>query len=127
MTGKSNFPLVNNGDGATAYLITDSQIGKFQRAGQRTWLARYGYDFAEAGVPGLKTTVAYLRGTDVDAAVSGKDKEWEGDVRVDYTLQEGPFKNVGFSLRHASLRSSVANQRDIDETRFIVSYNIVLL
>lgn len=127
LSGKSNFPFVNNGDGATAYLITDSQIGKFQRAGQRTWLARYGYDFAQAGVPGLKTTLTYLRGTDVDAATPGKDKEWERDVRVDYTLQEGPLKNLGFSLRNASLRSSVANQRDIDETRFIVSYNIVLL
>lgn len=125
--GNSNFPFVNNGDGATAYLITDSQVGKFLRAGQRTWLARYGYDFAQAGFPGLKTTLTYLRGTDVDAAVAGKDKEWERDLRLDYTLQEGPLKNLGLSLRHASLRSSVANQRDIDETRFIVSYNIVLL
>ncbi|WOD12371.1 OprD family porin [Pseudomonas sp. NyZ704] len=127
LTGKSNFPFVNNGDGATAYLITDSQIGKFQRAGERTWLARYGYDFGQAGVPGLKTTVTYLRGTDVDAAASGKDEEWERDVRVDYTVQSGPLKNLGLSLRHASLRSSVVNQRDIDETRFIVSYSIALL
>ncbi|MFN3581280.1 MAG: OprD family porin [Pseudomonas sp.] len=127
LSGKSHFPFVNNGDGATAYLITDSQIGKFQRAGQRTWLARYGYDFAQAGVPGLRANLTYLRGTDVDAAVSGKDKEWERDVRVDYTIQEGALKNLGFSLRSAALRSSVANQRDIDETRFIVSYNVVLL
>lgn len=127
LSGKSNFPFINNGDGATAYLITDSQIGKFLRAGQRTWLARYGYDFAQTGIPGLKTTATYLYGTDVDAAVSGKDKEWERDVRVDYTVQNGPLKNLAISLRHASLRSGVATQRDIDEARVIVSYNIVLL
>lgn len=127
MSGTSNFPFVNNGDGATAYLITDVQIGKFLRAGQRTWLARYAYDFAQVGVPGLKTSIAYLRGSDVDAAASGQDKEWERDLRVDYSLQAGPLKNLGFSLRNASLRSSVAGQRDIDETRFIVSYTLALL
>lgn len=127
LSGDSNFPFVNNGDGATAYLITDSQIGKFQRAGERTWLARYGYDFANAGVPGLRANLTYLRGDNVDAAVSGKDSEWERDIRVDYTIQDGLLKNVGFSLRSAVLRSSVANQRDVDETRFIASYTLTLL
>ena len=37
--GDSNFPFLNQGDGATAYLITDRQIGKFLSAGERTWLA----------------------------------------------------------------------------------------
>jgi hypothetical protein len=46
---------------------------------------------------------------------------------VDYTIQNGPLKNVGFSLRSAALRSSVAGQRDTDQTRFIVNYNIALL
>lgn len=127
LSGESAFPFVNNGDGATAYLITDSQIGKFLRAGQRTWLARYGYDFGPAGIPGFKATATYLHGTEVDAAISGKGKEWERDVRVDYTVQNGPLKHLAISLRHASLRSSVTNQRDIDEARVIVSYNIVLL
>ncbi|MDF9778280.1 hypothetical protein OKW11_005237 [Pseudomonas baetica] len=44
--GDSAFPFVNQGDGATAYLITDRQIGKFLSAGERTWLAGYGYDFS---------------------------------------------------------------------------------
>jgi len=42
-------------------------------------------------------------------------------------MQDGPLKNLGFSLRSAALRSSVVGQRDIDETRFIVSYNLALL
>ncbi len=127
LSGESNFPYVNNGDGATAYVITDAQIGNFIRAGQRTWLASYGYDFGNAGISGLKAVATYLYSTDVDTAVSGKDKEWERDVRVDYTVQEGPLKNLGLTLRHASLRSSVTNQEDRDQTRFIVSYSIPLL
>ena len=126
LSGKSNFPFINNGDGASAYLITDSQIGKFQRAGERTWLARYGYDFAAAGVPGLKATASYLRGTDADSAVAGADSEWERDLRVDYKVQSGYLKDLGISLRHASLRSEVAGQRDIDEVRAILSYSFVL-
>lgn len=127
LTGDSDFPFINNGDGASAYLITDSQIGKFQRAGERTALARYAYDFGQTGVPGLKATVTYLSGSDVDAANSSKDSEWERDLRLDYGVQSGPLKNLVLSLRHASLRSSVAGQRDIDETRVILSYNIALL
>lgn len=127
LSGSSHFPFVNNGDGATAYLITDSQIGKFQRAGERTWLGRYAYDFAQIGAPGLKASFTYLRGSDIDAAVPDKDKEWERNLRLDYAVQGGPLKNLGFSLRSAALRSSVVGQRDIDETRFIVSYNLPLL
>lgn len=127
LSGSSHFPFVNNGDGATAYLITDSQIGKFQRAGEKTWLGRYSYDFAQLGAPGLKGSFSYLRGSDIDAAVPGRDKEWERNVRLDYTVQDGPLKNLGLSLRSAALRSSVVGQRDIDETRFIVSYSVPLI
>ncbi len=127
LSGNSDFPFINNGDGATAYLITDSQIGKFQRAGERTWLGRYGYDFAQAGIPGLRANATYLRGSNVKSNVSGANNEWERDLRLDYTIQDGLFKNVGLSLRHASLRSNVTGQRDIDEVRAIISYNIVLL
>lgn len=126
MSGNSAFPFINNGDGATAHLITDSQIGKFLRAEQRTWVASYAYDFAEMGVPGLRASGKYLRGDNVRGAASGKDKEWERDLRVDYTLQDGPLKNLGVSLRHASLRSSVAGQRDIDEGRVYLTYNFKL-
>lgn len=70
-------------------------------------------------MPGLKATANYLRGTDVDS-------EWERDLRVDYKAQSGYLKDLGISLRHASLRSEVAGQRDIDEVRAILSYSFVL-
>lgn len=127
VNGSSAFPFINAGDGSTAYLITDSQIGKFLRAGQRTWLARYGYDFGNVGIPGLAASAVYLRGTDVDTADRGADSEWERNLRLDYKLQSGPLKDLGLSLRHASLRSDVTGQRDMDELRVVLSYSFTLL
>ena len=124
--GDSAFPFLNQGDGSTAYLITDRQIGKFLAAGQRTWLAGYGYDFAKLGVPGLKASVVYLSGDNIDSA-QGDRKEWERDFRLDYVLQEGTFKGLGFSWRNASIRSNVTNTSDQDENRLIVSYSLPLL
>lgn len=122
--GDSAFPFVNQGDGASAYLITDRQIGKFASAGERTWLAEYGYDFASAGIPGLKATVTYLSGNNIDAAASDR-KEWERDFRLDYALQDGPLKGLGVSWRNATFRSNAAT--DLDENRLIVSYSLPLL
>ncbi len=125
VSGNSAFPFVSQGDGATAYLITDRQIGKFASAGERTWLAEYGYDFASAGIPGLKATVTYLSGSNIDAAVSDR-KEWERDFRVDYTLQEGALKGLGLSWRNATFRGNTS-AADQDENRLIVSYSLPLL
>jgi hypothetical protein len=125
VSGDSAFPFVSQGDGSTAYLITDRQIGKFASAGERTWLAEYGYDFASAGVPGLKATITYLSGDNIDAAASDR-KEWERDLRIDYVLPNGPLKGLGFSWRNAEFHSNTASA-DQDENRLIVSYSLPLL
>lgn len=122
VNGTSDFPFLNQGDGSTSYLITDVQIGKFQRAGERTWLAQYSYDFAGWGVPGLTFNTIYLKGTNVNAANSDPS-EWERDASLQYVVQEGMFKNVSFQWRNAVLRSGVAGQRNQDENRLIVSYS----
>ena len=122
--GDSAFPFLNQGDGATAYLITDRQIGKFLSSGERTWLAEYAYDFSKVGVPGLKAVATYLSGDNIQAA-GGEQKEWERDFRLDYALQDGPLKGLGFSWRNASLRGNTA--ADQDENRLIVSYSLSLL
>lgn len=124
VSGDSAFPFLNQGDGATAYLITDRQIGKFLSAGERTWLAEYGYDFSKVGVPGLKAAVTYLSGDSIDSA-DGDRQEWERDLRLDYALQDGPFKGLGVSWRNASLRGNAA--ADQDENRLILSYSLPLL
>ena len=124
VSGNSAFPFLNQGDGATSYLITDRQIGKFASAGERTWLAGYGYDFGKLGIPGLKASLTYLSGDNIDNA-TGDKTEWERDFRLDYVLQEGVLKGLGLSWRNASLRSEVAN--DTDENRLYVTYSLPLL
>ena len=124
MRGDSNFAFLNNGGGATAHLITDSQIGKFERAGEKTWVGQYNYNFADY-VPGLSFTAKYLRGSDFDTVADTGDKEWERDLRLDYTVQNGFLKDMGVSLRHASLRSDAT--ADQDQLRVYLTYNFVLL
>lgn len=124
VSGDSAFPFLNQGDGSTAYLITDRQIGKFQNAGERTWLAEYGYDFTSVGVPGLKTVATYLKGSDIDR-VGSDGKEWERDFRIDYVLQDGALKGLGLTWRNASQRGNFS--ADNDENRLIVSYTLPLL
>lgn len=125
VSGDSAFPFLDQGDGATAYLITDRQIGKFLSAGERTWLAGYAYDFGKLGLPGLKASLVYLSGDNIDKA-QGEDKEWERDVRLDYTLQDGALKGLGVSWRNASFRSSTS-ATDLDENRLYLTYSLPLL
>ena len=130
--GSSDFPFLNQGDGASAYIPTDMQISKFARAGERTWQARYSYDFAKVGVPGLTAGAVYLRGDNIDTYSGGKQvsngaSEWERDITVAYVIQEGALKNLGFMWKNAMWRNDIASTRDQDENRLIVSYSIPLL
>lgn len=126
LSGKSDFPTLNQGDGYTTYLITDSQFGKFLNAGERTWRVSYAYDFAGLGIPGLKASAIYLSGDNVNAAGSDTS-EWERDLRLDYTIQSGLLKGVGFSYRNATFRTDVRTGRDIDENRLYMTYSLSLL
>ncbi len=130
--GSSDFPWLNQGDGSSNYTITDMQIQKFGRAGERTWQARYSYDFAKVGVPGLTAGAVYLRGDNIDTygksgQTSNGASEWERDITVAYVVQEGPLKNLGVMWKNAMWRNDIAGQRDQDENRLIVSYSIPLL
>lgn len=131
--GSSDFPWLNQGDGSSNYTITDMQIQKFGRAGERTWQARYSYDFAKVGVPGLTAGMIYLRGDNVDTIRSGTvpagngRSEWERDFTLAYVVPAGPLKNVGFMWKNAMWRTDIPGQRDQDENRLILSYSIPLL
>ncbi|VVN64058.1 Porin-like protein NicP [Pseudomonas fluorescens] len=129
--GSSDFPWLNQGDGSSAYLTTDMQIQKFARAGERTWQARYAYDFAKVGVPGLTAGVVYLKGTDIDTVTAARaeltgQSEWERDITVAYVIPEGPLKNLGVAWKNAMWRTDLANTRSQDENRLIVSYSLPL-
>jgi len=123
--GDSDFPWLNQGDGSSNSTTTDMQIQKFARAGERTWQARYAYDFAKVGVPGLTAGVIYLKGTNIETS-TGNKSEWERDLTLAYVVPEGPLKNLGVAWKNAMWRTDVAT-RDQDENRLIVSYSIPLL
>ncbi|KAI2682579.1 OprD family porin [Pseudomonas sp. TNT3] len=131
--GSSDFPWLNQGDGSSNYTITDMQIQKFGRAGEKTWQARYSYDFAKVGVPGLTAGAVYLKGDDIDTVgTNGRENasgasEWERDFTLAYVVPEGPLKNVGFMWKNATWRTDLPNTRSQDENRLILSYSIPLL
>lgn len=126
----SNFVQLNQGGiessgGASVYLLTDRLVTNFTRAGERTTFGQYSYDFASVGVPGLKASVAYLKGTNIKTAGSDA-KEWERDIALDYAFQDGALKGLGLGWRYGVLRGNTTTA-DADQNRLIVSYTIPLL
>jgi hypothetical protein len=128
----SNFVQPNQGSlvdkgagGGSVYLPTDRMIQSFARAGEQTDFGQYSFDFAPLGVPGLKATIAYLKGTDIKARNAADQSEWERDMTLDYVLQSGTFKGVGFSLRNG--KSNTDAGRNVDQNRFIINYTLSLL
>ena len=121
LPGDSAFPYV---DGADPYLVNFVQINDFAGADERSWQARYDYNFAALGVPGLTFMTRYISGDNVSRAAGGEGKEWERDTEMKYVVQSGPLKNVAVRLRNATFRSNFA--RDADEVRLLVSYSVAL-
>ena len=115
--------------GASFYLFTDSMINGFVRAGENTTFGQYSYDFAALGVPGLKTSIAYLHGDDIKAknGVGSDMSEWERDMRIDYTVQQGALKGFGVTLRNGVYRGSQIDIADQDQTRLIFNYTYSFL
>jgi len=133
--GSSDFPWLNQGDGSSNGTITDMQIQKFGRAGERTWQARYSYDFAALGFPGATAGIVYLHGDNIDTRATSKGvltvgddrSEWERDITLAYVVPTGTFKGLGFTWKNAMWRDNIPGQRDQDENRVILSYTLPLL
>ncbi|TLP60253.1 MULTISPECIES: OprD family porin [Pseudomonas] len=121
LSGDSAFPYV---DGADPYLVNFVQINDFADADERSWQARYDYNFAALGIPGLTFMTRYINGDNVSRAAAGEGKEWERNTELKYVVQTGPLKNVAVRLRNATFRSNFA--RDADEVRLLVSYSVAL-
>ena len=123
-SGRSDFPHINQDQGRSPYLITNSQVLRFVNAGEDTIMAAYAYDFSTLGLPGLKTSYTYWNGQHIQA-LNKQNSEWEHDFRIDYVIPQGSLKGLGFTWRSAVLRGNDAS--DKDENRFIVSYSIPLI
>ena len=123
MSGDTGFAYLN---GADAYLVNFVQIGDFANKDERSWQARYDFNFASVGIPGLTFMTRYLRGDNIDLGAGRPEgKEWERDMDIGYVIQSGPLKNVGVKWRNATVRSTNFGN-DLDENRLILSYTLAL-
>lgn len=122
MSGDTGFANINGTDG---YLVNLVQINDFGNQDERSWQARYDYNFAAVGIPGLTFMTRYLSGDDVTVRNRAEGgKEWERDSELGYVIQSGPLKDLGLKWKNASARSNFSS--DIDENRLIVTYSLAL-
>ena len=98
---------------------------EFAYTEERSWQARYDYDFAALGVPGLTSTLRYIEGNNVDTGKGYEGKDRERDLDLGYVVQSGSLKGLGIRVRNAMARSNYRS--DIDENRLIFSYTWTLL
>ena len=98
---------------------------EFAYTDERSWQARYDYDFAALGVPGLTTTLRYISGDNVDTGKGYEGKDRERDLDIGYVVQSGTLSGLGIRVRNVMARSNY--RTDIDENRLILSYTWTLL
>lgn len=122
MSGDTGFAYVS---GADAYLVNFVQVGDFAYKDEKSWQARYDYNFAGLGIPGLTFMTRYINGSNVDRGAGlSAGKEWERDMDIAYVVPEGDLKGLGVKWRNATSRSNVSN--DLNENRLILSYTVAL-
>ncbi|MGK9063767.1 OprD family porin [Stutzerimonas chloritidismutans] len=120
--------------GSDTYLFSEQQVSTFALQNERAWHARYDYNFAAVGIPGLTFTLRYVKGDNVDPeniatpeaaalrAAGEEGREWERTTDITYVVQSGPLKDVSMRWRNATNRSTYA--RGADENRVMLSYAI---
>ncbi|MCG4454896.1 OprD family porin [Pseudomonas sp. MMS21-TM103] len=118
--------------GSDTYLFSEMQVSTFALANERVLHARYDYNFAELGVPGLTFSLRYVKGDEVDVsnvggpraarvrAAGGEGHEWERATDITYVVQSGALKNLSLRWRNSTNRSNFSESAD--EHRVIVSY-----
>lgn len=100
-------------------------VSEYVNPDERVWQARYDYDFAGVGVPGLRAMARYIRGDNIElSTIDYRAKERERDLELAYAVQSGALKGVALRVRHASYRNDFS--RDVDETRVNVDYTLAL-
>ena len=129
--GDTPFAFVN---GTDTYLFGESLVSTFTAPNERVWFARYDFDFAALGVPGLLFTTRYTKGDDVDPdlltgrraaslRLKGEEgREWERVTDISYVIQSGSAKGVSFQWRNSTNRSTYADSAN--ENRLIMRYTI---
>jgi len=111
--------------GSAVWLANSVQYSDFMEKDEASWQARYDYNFAALGMPGLNAMLLYIRGHHIDTGTLDDGKEWERNINLRYVVQSGPAKDLGLQIRHASHRSSALGN-SLDEMRLILDYPLSL-
>lgn len=120
--------------GDSIFLANSVNFSDFNGANERSVQLRYDLDMASYGIPGLKFSVRYVKGDDIDgskadpqggyAGLQGDGgRHWERNLDLRYVVQDGAAKDLSLRLRHATHRANQAQgEADVDEVRLIVEY-----
>jgi hypothetical protein len=117
MFGESAFPRVFAN---ISPLGNEVPTYEFASTDERSWQARYDYDFVAMGIPGLTTTVRYIKGNNVETSGGFEGKDRERDLDIGYAFQNGLLSGLGVRVRNVMARSNY--RTDVDENRLILSY-----
>lgn len=129
-----------SGDTATPYISGTEMLtlGKYMLASdflnpkERTWQAMYVYDFVALGMPGLKGTIRYLKGDDIElpSSMGGNGlNESERYAELSYVIQSGPLRDVALRVRNSKYINDFASNasfRDENQTRINIDYTFKL-
>ncbi|OZB20792.1 MAG: porin [Pseudomonas sp. 34-62-33] len=92
MSGDTGFAYIN---GTDPFLVNYVQIGDFANKDEKSYQARYDFNFASIGIPGLTFMTRYLTGDNVDRGRGvSEGREWERNTELMYVFQEGALKNL---------------------------------
>jgi hypothetical protein len=122
MSGDTGYAYIS---GTDPYLVNFLVVGDYANKGEKSWQLRYDYNFAGIGLPGLTFMTRYGSGDNIDLGTAEEGKEWERNMLINYVVQTGPFKNLGFKWINATYRTNYTN--DYDDNRLVISYTIPLL
>ncbi|MBZ9667676.1 OprD family porin [Pseudomonas sp. LMG 31766] len=123
MSGDTGFAYIN---GTDPFLVNYVQIRDFANKDEKSYQARYDFNFASIGIPGLTFMTRYLTGDNIDRGRGvSEGREWERNTELMYVFQDGALKNLGVRWRNATVRDNF--DRNIDENRLIVSYTLPLM
>lgn len=130
MGGDAGFNYYDGG----IFLANSVQYGDFNAKDEKSYQARYDYDFAGLGIPGLSFMTRYIRGYDIDTEFEGagtfiaRDTRWERNSHLNYEFQTGALEGLNVLWRNATVRQDAnIGGGDVDENRLIVSYTWDLL
>ena len=125
--GALEYWFAANEYGATPSLVS-RQISDFMYNGEKVWQMDATYGFVDLGIPGLKTSLTYTKGSGIEdnSASNVADSESETDLAVSYAFQQASLKGLSVKLQHGwhTAKYKDASNEDTKDLRFYVDYTV---